>query len=70
MPVTSLYALISVAGKFDSDIALYLPPNGFVSFTQDFVSLAFMMIVLIVYAAILAILLVRRARCFRAGRAH
>jgi hypothetical protein len=28
------------------------------------------MIVLIVYAAILAILLVRRARCFRVGRAH
>jgi hypothetical protein len=53
VPVTSLCALISVAGKFDSDIALYLPPNGFVSFTQDFLSLAFMMIVLIVYAAIL-----------------
>ena len=70
MPVTSLCALISVAGKFDSDIALYLPPNGLVSLTQDFLSLAFMMIVLIVYAAILAILLVRRARCFRAGRAH
>ncbi|WP_395632183.1 hypothetical protein [Aquidulcibacter sp.] len=40
------------------------------SFTQDFLSLAFMMIVLIVYAAILAILLARRARCFRAVSAH
>jgi len=70
VPVTSLCALISVAGKFDSHIALYLPPNGFVSFTQDFLSLAFLMIVLIVYAAILAILLARRARCFRAVSAR
>ncbi len=52
VPVTSLCALISVAGKFDSHIALYLPLNGFVSLTQDFLSLALMMIVLIVYAAL------------------
>ena len=70
MPVTSLCALISVAGKFDSHNALYLLPNGFVSFTRDFLGLAFMMIVLIVYAAILAILLARRARCLRAVSAH
>ena len=71
VPVTSLCALISVAGKFDSHIALYLPPNGFVSFTRDFLGLAFMMIVLIVDAAILGIWLARGgARGSHAERAH